>query len=123
LRLHLYLKASQSAPFDYLPALKSAFHLWTDHNPALHDGLSLYSYSWLHGDRAGRGGIRFGEGASWFISAPDREVIHTLISGVVREIKRSNKLEEASVAQLQFYLLTLERHGVVEPTGLLEYSI
>lgn len=40
---------------------------------------------------------------------------------VVHEIKRSNKLEEASVAQLQFYLLTLERHGVVEPTGLLEY--
>lgn len=54
------------------------------HNPALHDGLSLYSYSWLHGGRAGRGGIRFGEGAHWFISAPDREVIHMLISGVLR---------------------------------------
>lgn len=84
MRLHLYLEASQSVPFDYLPTLKSAFHLWTGHNPTLHDGLSLYSYSWLHGGRAGRGGIRFGEGAHWFISAPDREVIHTLISGVLR---------------------------------------
>jgi CRISPR-associated endoribonuclease Cas6 len=78
------LEASQSVPFDYLPTLKSAFHLWAGHNPALHDGLSLYSYSWLHSGRAGRGGIRFGEGAHWFISAPDREVIHTLISGVLR---------------------------------------
>lgn len=59
LRLHLYLEVSQVVPFDYLPALKSAFHLWTGHNPALHDGLSLYSYSWLHGGRAGRGAIRF----------------------------------------------------------------
>ena len=84
MRLHLYLEASQSVPFDYLPTLKSAFHLWTGHNPALHNGLSRYSYSWLHGGRAGRGGIRFSEGASWFISAPDREVIHTLISGVLR---------------------------------------
>jgi CRISPR-associated endoribonuclease Cas6 len=83
-RIHLYLSAHQVVPFDYLPTLKSAFHLWTGHNPALHDGLSRYSYSWLHGGRAGRGGIRFGEGASWFISAPDREIIHTIISSIVR---------------------------------------
>lgn len=84
MRLHLYLEANQAVPFDYLPALKGAFHLWTGHNEALHDGLSLYSYSWLRGGRAGRGGIRFGEGAHWFISAPDRAVIHTIISGVLR---------------------------------------
>lgn len=84
MRLHLYLATDQAVPFDYLPTLKSAFHLWTGHNPALHDGLSLYSYSWLHGGRAGRSGIRFGEGAHWFISAPDRAVIHTIISGVMR---------------------------------------
>ena len=84
MRLHLYLEASERVPFDYLPTLKSAFHLWTGHNPALHDGLSLYSYGWLRGGRAGRGGIRFSEGASWFISAPDREVIHSLIGGVLR---------------------------------------
>lgn len=84
MRLHLYLEANQPVPFDYLPTLKSAFHLWTGHNEALHDGLSLYSYSWLRGGRAGRGGIRFGEGAHWFISAPSREVIHGLVSGIVR---------------------------------------
>lgn len=84
MRLHLYLQASSPVAFDYLPALKSAFHVWTGHNPNLHDGLSLYSYAWLRGGRAGRGGIRFAEGANWFISAPDRAVIHTIISGVLR---------------------------------------
>lgn len=84
MRLHLYLTAPPAVPFDYLATLKSAFHRWAGHDHALHDGLSLYSYSWLHGGRAGRGGIRFAEGASWFISAPDEAVIHELVSGVVR---------------------------------------
>lgn len=84
MRLHLYLAANQVVPFDYLPALKSAFHRWAGHNEALHDGLSLYSYAWLRGGRAGRGGIRFAEGASWFISAPDETLIHALVAGVVR---------------------------------------
>lgn len=40
---------------------------------------------------------------------------------VIHEIKRSDKLEHASIAQLQYYLYVLERHGVVGPTGILEY--
>lgn len=84
MRLHLYLTAGQLVPFDYLPTLKSAFHRWAGHDEALHDGLSLYSYAWLRGGRAGRGGIRFAEGASWFISAPDETLIHALVAGVVR---------------------------------------
>jgi CRISPR-associated endoribonuclease Cas6 len=84
MRLHLYLEASQPVPFDYLPTLKGAFHRWAGHDETLHDGLSLYSYGWLRGGRAGRGGIRFPEGASWFISAPSETLIHALISGVVR---------------------------------------
>lgn len=43
------------------------------------------------------------------------------VDRVVHEIKRSNKLEDASVAQLQYYLRVLERHGVPGPTGVLEY--
>ena len=84
MRLHLYLEAAQAVPFDYLPALKSAFHRWAGHNEALHDGLSLYSFGWLHGGRAGRGGIRFADGANWFISAPDEPLIHALVSGAFR---------------------------------------
>lgn len=84
MRLQLYLEAPERVPFDYLPTLKSAFHRWARHNEVLHEGLSLYSYAWLRGGRAGRGGIYFPEGASWFISAPDEALIHELISGVVR---------------------------------------
>ena len=84
MRLQLYLEAPERVPFDYLPTLKSAFHRWAGHNEVLHAGLSLYSYAWLRGGRAGRGGIHFPEGAHWFISAPDEALIHELVSGVVR---------------------------------------
>ena len=43
------------------------------------------------------------------------------VDRVVHEIKRSPKMHAASVAQLQYYLRVLERHGVASPTGLLEY--
>ena len=85
MRLNLYLEASAALPFDHLPVLKSAFHRWAGHNEVLHDGLSLYSLSWLRGGRAGRGSIHFRDGAHWAISAHDPTLIHEIISGVVRD--------------------------------------
>ena len=84
MRLNLSLSSEGPVPFDYLPTLKSAFHRWLGHDESLHDGLSLYSLAWLRGGRAGRGGIRFPDGAQWFISAPDTALVHRLVSGVVR---------------------------------------
>jgi len=84
MRLNLYLSTEQTVPFDYLPALTGAFHRWAGSDAARHDGLSLYSLSWLRGGRASRGGVRFAEGARWFISAPDPALIHALVGGVVR---------------------------------------
>ena len=40
---------------------------------------------------------------------------------LVHEIKRSNKMHAASVAQVKYYLYILERHGIPGVTGLLEY--
>ena len=54
MRLQLFLEAPDVVPFDYLPTLVGAFHRWAGHDPARHDGLSLYSLAWLHGGRAGR---------------------------------------------------------------------
>ena len=85
MRLHLYLEAPERVTFDYLPTLVGAFNRWAGHDARRHDGLSLYSLAWLHGGRASRGGIYFREGANWFISAPGTELIHQLVSGVVRE--------------------------------------
>lgn len=40
---------------------------------------------------------------------------------VIRETKKSPKLEHAHVAQLKYYLYALEQRGVHGVTGLLEY--
>ena len=40
---------------------------------------------------------------------------------VVREVKKSPKLEHAHIAQLKYYLYALEERGVSGATGLLEY--
>ncbi|NJC25693.1 CRISPR-associated protein Cas4 [Neolewinella antarctica] len=40
---------------------------------------------------------------------------------VVKETKKSPKLEHVHVAQLKYYLYALERRGVAGVTGLLEY--
>lgn len=40
---------------------------------------------------------------------------------VVREVKKSNKLEPAHIAQLKYYLFVLEVYGLTELTGILEY--
>ncbi|GAA3993959.1 CRISPR-associated endoribonuclease Cas6 [Hymenobacter fastidiosus] len=85
MRLQLYLTADELLPFDHLSVLKGAFHRWLGHDDDLHDGLSLYSLSWLRGGQGSRGGLRFRDGAHWSISAHDPRIIHALVSGVVRE--------------------------------------
>lgn len=40
---------------------------------------------------------------------------------LVHEVKKSDKLEEAHIAQVQFYLYVLEQNGVESPKGILEY--
>ena len=40
---------------------------------------------------------------------------------VVHEVKHSNKVEEAHIAQVKFYLYLLIEAGVKNPSGLLEY--
>lgn len=41
--------------------------------------------------------------------------------GIVREVKKSSKREDAHRAQLKYYLFVLERNGVKASHGLLEY--
>ena len=42
-------------------------------------------------------------------------------AGIVREVKKSRKREDAHIAQLKYYLLVLERNGISVSHGLLEY--
>lgn len=40
---------------------------------------------------------------------------------VIHEVKKSSKMEEAHIAQVQFYILMLEKAGIEVSGGLLEY--
>ncbi len=42
-------------------------------------------------------------------------------TNTVREVKKSPKLEHSHIAQVKYYLLSLERRGVAGPRGLIEY--
>lgn len=43
------------------------------------------------------------------------------VEKVIREIKKSQKLEYAHIAQVQYYLYVLEQHGIHGATGIIEY--
>ncbi|MGV3768272.1 MAG: CRISPR-associated protein Cas4 [Chitinophagaceae bacterium] len=40
---------------------------------------------------------------------------------VVHEVKKSDKVEQAHIAQVEYYLAVLARNGIEEPTAILEY--
>jgi CRISPR-associated exonuclease Cas4 len=42
-------------------------------------------------------------------------------NGVVHEVKKSDKMEEAAIAQVKFYLWTLRQHNIPATHGILEY--
>jgi CRISPR-associated exonuclease Cas4 len=42
-------------------------------------------------------------------------------TNTVHEVKKSNKVEEAHIAQVQYYLYLLEEAGIENPLGLIEY--
>ncbi len=42
-------------------------------------------------------------------------------AGIIREVKKSNKVEPVHIAQLKYYLFVLERNGIAVQRGLLEY--
>lgn len=82
MRLHLKLSPNTSlVPFAYQRFLVGAFHKWLGENE-LHDGLSLYSLSWLSDGKVFRNALRFEQGSRWFISSPDEALLRKLFSGI-----------------------------------------
>ena len=83
MRLHIKTTAStELVPFNYQSTLVGVMHRWLGQND-WHDGLSLYSLSWLSGGKAsGKSGLHFPRGAHLFISAPDNAFIKQLVGGI-----------------------------------------
>lgn len=42
-------------------------------------------------------------------------------NNVIHEVKKSDKVEEAHIAQVKYYMYVLHRHGATEPEAILEY--
>lgn len=83
--MRIYLSTTKNrtvVPYDHIPFLVGAIHKWLGGINALHDEISLYSFSWLRGAKAGTGGLHFPYGAEWFISSYDTTMIKSLVTGI-----------------------------------------
>ena len=69
-------------PFNYQQKLVGTLHKWIGEN-ALHDDISLYSFSWLQGGRKVGDALCFELGASLFLSFHDEQVMKTIIAHVL----------------------------------------
>jgi CRISPR-associated endoribonuclease Cas6 len=87
MRLHLSLSPNKSiVPYDHLPVLTGALHKWAGQNRA-HDEVSLYSFAWLKGGRPATNGkgLKFPDGASWFISCYDEALGKQILGGILAD--------------------------------------
>jgi len=88
--MRLYLKLTKNTEvvkFDYQTKLVGTLHKWLGENK-YHDGLSLYSLSWLNGESSRlKTGFNFKSGAEFFISSPDENFIKKIAQGVLDDPK------------------------------------
>lgn len=87
-------------PFDYQKHLVGTFHKWLGEN-LIHDEISLYSLSWLVGGKIKNSGFDFKDGAEWFISTYDSNILKALISGIQQdpEISFGMTVEEITISK------------------------
>ena len=84
MRLNLTLSPStEPLPFNHLHRLTGTLHKWAGPENALHDGLSLYSFGWLHKAQAQNGALQFSEGSRWRLSFYDPEAAKDVMKGIL----------------------------------------
>lgn len=76
--------ATTPVPFAYQRLLVGRLHRWLGDND-LHDAVSLYSISWLHGGRASSEGIAFPAGARCFMSFYDSDVARRVLAAALND--------------------------------------
>lgn len=100
MRLYFNLSPNtEPVPFDYQHFLIGTFHKWLGQNE-LHDGISLYSLSWLSGgDRKGKG-LVFPNGAKWFISCHDTALVKKVLKSALEypEVCRGMRASDVIIA-------------------------
>jgi len=116
MRIYLILsKNTKQVPYTYQQKLVGTFHKWMGEN-AIHDGLSLYSLSWLDGGKGYKNGLDFKNGACWFISSPDVEIIKRLIQKIQDdpEVAFGMSVKEIMIRETPNFLSKV-RFNVVTP--------
>lgn len=101
MRIYLHLTPNREiVPFNYQQNLVGAFHKWLGENE-LHDDISLYSLSWLSRGIPNRGGLNFPNGSTFFVSAPDPQLLTALIQGMFKgqDICWGMEVREANIAK------------------------
>jgi len=82
MRIYLHLSPNrQIVPFNYQQSLVGAFHRFLGNND-LHDDISLYSLSWLSHGVPRRKGLDFPNGSTFYVSAPNPDLLSALIHGL-----------------------------------------
>ena len=85
MRIHLQLSSTnQTIPYNYQEKLTGVFHKWLGEN-RLHGNISLYSFSQLGGAKVVEKGLTFPNGAKWFISSYDDNIMLEMLNGLFND--------------------------------------
>lgn len=87
--MRIYLSLSRNnevIPYNYQQFLTGAIHKWLGKQNDLHNGVSLYSFSWLQNVKArSRYGINLTNESYFFISAYSDDLIKRIIKGIMTD--------------------------------------
>ena len=116
--MRIYLKLTPNTeicPFNYQGHLVQKFHEWVGKND-VHDKISLYSLSWLSQGKRIKNGLDFQNGANWFISSYDAELIKKAIQGIQKnpEVAFGMFVKELSIGHTPNFS-SKERFSVATP--------
>lgn len=86
--MRLYIKLSKNSkviPFNYQHLLTGVVNKWIGEQNTEHGQKSLYSFSWLQNTITANGGINLKQGAYFFISAYDTDLIKKITKGILND--------------------------------------
>jgi len=86
MRLNLQLTGNtEPVPFNHLHQLTGALHTWLGADNPYHDGISLYTFGWLHGGQARDGALTFPSGSRWRLSFHDEDAAKDVLRGILAD--------------------------------------
>lgn len=85
MRIHLKTTPNtELVPFEYQQKMVGTIHKWIGQN-SIHNKISLYSFSWLNGAKVKDGRLQFSDGANFFISFYDEDIIKQIIKTILND--------------------------------------